>query len=113
MSSSEHSASPAVGVESDANRDLKQLYERVQATLSATTDPTGFADRELQDLLALACKLYATRRQEGVSLDAFGPLQSDAGLTATDGALTASALLDAVSVEVFELGMWRTWGTAG
>lgn len=110
MSSSEDSSTTvaAVGVE---RQRLKGLYKRVQTALRDNRDPALLAGGEIQDLLALACKLYAERRQQGVELEAFGSFQGDAGLTATDGAVTASAILDAVGVEVFELGMWRTWGT--
>jgi hypothetical protein len=34
------------------------------------------------------------------------------GLTATDAVILASATLDALGVEIFELGMWKTWGGA-
>ena len=113
MSSSNPTETPLARAHPGEQQSLKRLYDRVRTTLYATADLNSLGNGELQDLLALACKLYAERRQEGIQLDAFGPFQGDAGLTATDGAVTASAVLDAVSVEVFELGMWRTWGTGG
>lgn len=112
MSSSSRQA-PLANADRAEHPNVRRMYERVQEVLRSTSNPCSLSDGEIQDLLALACKLYATRRQDGSKVDAFGPFQSDAGITATDGAVTASALLDAVSVEVFELGMWRTWGTAG
>lgn len=113
MSSSEDSSTTVapIGAERAERQRLKGLYKRVQTALCDNSDPTALAGGEIQDLLALACKLYAERRQQGVELEAFGSFQGDAGLTATDGAVAASAILDAVGVEVFELGMWRTWGT--
>jgi hypothetical protein len=113
MSSSSRRVPSLANADSGARQGVHRLYERVQGVLKVRPTPSTLSDSEIQDLLALACKLYAERRQEQAELDAFGPLQDDAGITATDGAITASALLDAVSVEVFELGMWRTWGTAG
>ncbi|MGH2874312.1 MAG: hypothetical protein ACRDL5_17870 [Solirubrobacteraceae bacterium] len=111
MSSSERTSNPIAWTERNERDRVTRLYKRVLSALHDTGDPALLADRELQDLLALACKLYADRRRRGVELEAFGPLQEDAALTATDGAVAASAVLDAVGVEVFELGMWRTWGT--
>ena len=113
MSLSSRPPTPASEGDPGERQNLRRLYERVQDVLRTTYNPNSLSDGEIQDLLALACKLYATRRQGGAQINAFGPFQNDAGITATDGAVTASALLDAVSVEVFELGMWRTWGTAG
>jgi len=92
---------------------INRLYGRVQEAIKTTRNPADLSDAELQDVLALVCKLYSERWQDGAKFAAFGPFQSDAAITATDGAVTASAILDAVSVEIFELGMWRTWGTAG
>lgn len=113
MSSSSNSQASFASRSAAGGPSVQRLYDRVRTALNAGSGADSLSGGEIQDLLALACKLYATQRQDGSRLDAFGPLQSDAGITATDGAITASALLDAVSVEVFELGMWRTWGTAG
>jgi hypothetical protein len=33
-------------------------------------------------------------------------------LTATDAVIAATGILDALGVEIFELGMWKTWGIA-
>ena len=65
------------------------------------------SDGEIQALLARAVRLYAERvaaRDE--PLAAFPP---DAQITATDAVVTTTAILKAVNVQVFELGMWQTW----
>ena len=69
-------------------------------------------DRELQRLLAVAAKEYSRRQQEQEPFAVFGPDQEAVGLTATDAVIVASAVLDALGVEIFELGMWKTWGGA-
>jgi hypothetical protein len=32
-------------------------------------------------------------------------------VTGTDAVIAAAAILDAANVEIFELGLWRAWGT--
>jgi 3-oxoacyl-ACP reductase-like protein len=59
----------------------------------------------LQKLLAAACRLYTARAESGEQL-ATVPKNS---ITATDVMVTASGLLKAVDLAVFELGMWQSW----
>lgn len=68
------------------------------------------SDAEIQGLLASAVKLYAERAQQhaeatGGALPAFGPDEA----TATDVMVTVSAMMKAVNLQVFELGMWQAW----
>jgi hypothetical protein len=64
------------------------------------------SDAEIQDMLAKAVRLYAERAAErDGTLPAFGP---DAA-TATDVMVTVTAMLKAVNLQVFELGMWQAW----
>ena len=65
------------------------------------------SDGEIQALLARAVKLYAERvAASDTPLAAF---PSDAGITATDAVVTTTAILKAVNVQLFELGMWQAW----
>jgi len=68
--------------------------------------PERLIDAEIQNMLAKAVRLYAGRAAErdGV-LPAFA---SDAA-TATEVMVTVTALLKAVNLQVFELGMWQAW----
>ena len=59
----------------------------------------------VQALLAVASKFFTAHREEGVAYDAVGPNS----LTPTDVMVTASALLKATNLQVFELGMWQSW----
>jgi hypothetical protein len=69
------------------------------------------SDRELQTLLASVVKAYAQRQQDGEPFPALAPDEAEYLVTGTDAVIFASALLEATSVEIFELGMWKTWGT--
>jgi len=65
------------------------------------------SDAEIQDTLARAVRLYAERAAEADRpLPAF-PL--DAPMTATEVMVTVTAMLKAVNLQVFELGMWQAW----
>lgn len=111
MSSSERAPQAVTEIEDAVGRDVGALYARVVESLTATADPSTLDEAQIQDLVALGSRLYADRRSCGERFEIFGARQSEAALTPTDGAIVASAVLDAVSVEVFELGIWRTWGT--
>ena len=59
----------------------------------------------VQALLAVASKFFTAHREEGVVYDAIGAN----GITPTDVMVTASALLKAANLQVFELGMWQNY----
>jgi hypothetical protein len=77
----------------------------LQAETSAWADERP-SDSDIQSMLAKAVRLYAERagEQEG-ALPAFA---SDAA-TATEVMVTVTAMLKAVNLQVFELGMWQAW----
>ena len=59
----------------------------------------------LQKLMAAACRVYTARREAG---DKIAPIAKNS-ISATDVMVTASGLLRAVDLAVFELGMWQSW----
>jgi hypothetical protein len=70
--------------------------------------PAGprLGDTDIQDMLAKSVRLYAERAAEREGgLPAFA---SDAA-TATEVMVTVTAMLKAVNLQVFELGMWQAW----
>ena len=65
------------------------------------------SDGEIQALLARAVSLYAQRAAlSDTPLPAF---PEGAEVTATDAVVTTTAILKAVNVQLFELGMWQAW----
>jgi hypothetical protein len=60
----------------------------------------------LQALMAAVCRIYAAQVEAG---DGLLPLPERGGATATDVMVTASGLLKAANLAVFELGMWQSW----
>jgi hypothetical protein len=64
------------------------------------------SDAEIQDMLAKAVRLYAERAAErDGALPAF-PVDA---ATATEVMVAVTAMLKAVNLQVFELGMWQAW----
>ena len=76
--------------------------------MSSPTDTlTRPSDADIQAMLAKAVRLYAERATEReTALPAF---PADAPMTATEVMVTCTAMLKAVNLQVFELGMWQTW----
>ncbi|MEW5420293.1 hypothetical protein [Amorphus sp. 3PC139-8] len=83
-----------------------ELAEATAVLEAAVSDGTveQIADRDLQRILAAALRLYAAKTSNG---EEFPPFLSDDGVTATDVATSATAILDAAQIAVFELGMWQ------
>ena len=59
----------------------------------------------LQKLIAAACRVYTARVEAGEPIT---PVPKNS-ISATDVMVTASGLLKAADLAVFELGMWQSW----
>src|SRR5580692_1208719 len=88
------------GASADAQR-LTAVLERgiVDGKLDMVTAEA------LQKLIAAACRVYTARTEAG---EQFMPVPRNS-ISATDVMVTASGLLRAVDLAVFELGMWQSW----
>jgi hypothetical protein len=72
---------------------------------------TKASDAEIQAALVNAVRAYAERAAErDGGLSAF---PSEDSVTATDVMVTVTAMLKAVNLQVFELGMWHSWAGRG
>ena len=60
----------------------------------------------LQALMAALCKTYSAQIEAG---HAQLPLRGRTSVSSTDIMTTASGLLKASNLAVFELGMWQSW----
>ena len=56
--------------------------------------------------MAALCKLYAANMEAG---DKFPVVKDRFAVTGTDAMILCGALLKAVDLQVFELGMWQSW----
>lgn len=61
---------------------------------------------QMQPLMSALCKLYAAQVEEGAKAT---PVEEGQIVSPTAIMLTASGLLRAANLAVFELGMWQSW----
>jgi hypothetical protein len=87
-----------------ASADAKRLAAALERGIADGTLDVVSADA-LQALIAAACRLYSARSEAG---EQFTPVPKHS-ISATDVMLTASGLLRAADLAVFELGMWQSW----
>ena len=80
---------------------------RARDLIASLGDGSALDERDVQALLAAAVRIYAERAEaRDEPLSAFPP---NAGITATHAMIAVTAVLKAVNVQVFELGMWQAW----
>ena len=89
----------------DGDGPARRLATDLERALASGRPDVLSADA-LQSLMAAVCKTYAAQVEAGGQLL---PLPARGGATATDVMITASGLLKAANLAVFELGMWQSW----
>jgi len=87
-----------------ASADAKRLAAALERSIADGKLDLVSADA-LQALIAAACRVYSARTEAG---EQFTPVPKHS-ISATDVMLTASGLLRAADLAVFELGMWQSW----
>jgi hypothetical protein len=95
---------PRVKPANGASADAKRLAATIERGLADGRLDVVATDA-LQALLAAACRVYTARRQAGEKI---APVAKNS-VSATDVMVTASGLLQAADLAVFELGMWQGW----
>ena len=97
-------ASAAKPASNGASADAKRLAAALERGIVDGKLDVLSAE-ELQKLIAAACRVYTARVETGEQLM---PVPRNS-ITATDVMVTASGLLRAADLAVFELGMWQSW----
>jgi hypothetical protein len=97
-------AVPAKPAGNGASVDAKRLAAALERGIADGKLDLVSADA-LQALIAAACRVYSARTEAG---EQFTPVPKHS-ISATDVMLTASGLLRAADLAVFELGMWQSW----
>ena len=90
---------------SDTTMQARKLAADIERGLSAGR-ADELAPEVLQDLMAALCKNYSAQVEAGNQIL---PLRGRTTVTGTDIMTTASGLLKAGNLAVFELGMWQSW----
>jgi hypothetical protein len=90
---------------SGLSSEASQLAAALERALAAgQTD--ALSDEALQALMAALCRTYGAQIEAGREVL---PLKDRMSVTSTDIMTTASGLLRASNLAVFELGMWQSW----
>jgi hypothetical protein len=87
---------------SSTSAAAEQLAAEIQRALK-TGDHEVLTPEVLQKLKTAACRLYSAQVEAGSSALPVGEV------TPTDIMVTASGLMKAGNLAVFELGMWQSW----
>ena len=89
----------------NVSTEAARLAAEIERAL-AGGKPDVLTTAALQALMGAVCKTYAAQVEAGSDTL---PLPMRGGATATDVMVTASGLLKAANLAVFELGMWQSW----
>jgi hypothetical protein len=98
-------ASAAAAATTAASAQATQLAADIERSL-ADGRIDMLSPEALQALMAAACKAYAAQIEAGNPIAA---LAQRTTVTPTEVMVTASGLLRATNLAVFELGMWQSW----
>ena len=98
-------AKPPGKAANGGSAEAKRLAAELERAL-ASGRRDALSPDALQALMAAVCRTYAAQVEAGEELL---PLPRHGGATATDVMITASGLLKAANLAVFELGMWQSW----
>jgi hypothetical protein len=101
------SAKPAAAAENggSSSSDATRLAADIERALANGKLDT-LTPQALHALMSACCKNYAIRVEAGENLL---PLAQRTTVTPTEVMVTASGLLRAANLAVFELGMWQSW----
>src|SRR5688572_26214541 len=94
-------AEPNGSTSGEATRLAAEIERALAAGKLDTLTPQA-----LHALMSACCKTYATRIEAGEDLL---PIPQRSTVTPTEVMVTASGLLRAANLAVFELGMWQSW----
>lgn len=86
---------------------LDELYRRADEILN-TDGIEGIEPETLQRLNSLGVKLYGAHFDRG---NTFPPVLDNESVNATEASVFTSALLEVVNMDLFELSLWRQWGS--
>jgi len=84
------------------SESLEQAARRVAAALRSGE---GLSVETAQDLFTAGVVAFAARRLAG---EEASPLRPGHGASATDVAVTTTAMLEDVNIAIFELGLWQS-----
>jgi hypothetical protein len=91
---------PQTGLSADAIK----LAEEIERAFAKSDD--AISEEAMQALMATLCRVYAAQVENGKQ---YTPIPEGQIVSPTGVMVTASGLLKAANLAVFELGMWQSW----
>ena len=91
---------PQTGLSADAIKlaaEIEQAFKKSDDAIS---------EDAMQTLMATLCRVYAAQVENGAN---YTPIAEGQIVSPTGVMVTASGLLRAANLAVFELGMWQSW----
>ena len=91
---------PQTGLSADAIRlatEIEQAFKKSDDAISAEA---------MQALMSTLCRVYSAQVENGAQ---YTPIPEGQVVSPTGVMVTASGLLKAANLAVFELGMWQSW----
>lgn len=91
---------PQTGLSADAIRlagEIEQAFKKSDDAISAEA---------MQTLMSALCRVYSAQVENGAN---YTPIPEGQVVSPTGVMVTASGLLKAANLAVFELGMWQSW----
>jgi hypothetical protein len=98
-------AAAKAGNGSSTSNEATKLAAEIERALASGKLDT-LTPQALHALMSACCKTYAIRVEAGENLL---PLAQRTTVSPTEVMVTASGLLKAANLAVFELGMWQSW----
>jgi len=105
VSAAKASAAKSAPANGSTSSDATKLAAEIERALVSGKLDT-LTPQALHALMSACCKNYATRVEAGEDLL---PLAQRTTVSPTEVMVTASGLLRAANLAVFELGMWQSW----
>ena len=91
---------PQTGLSADAIKLAAEIEQAFKKSDNAISEDA------LQTLMATLCRVYAAQVENGAK---YTPIAEGQIVSPTGVMVTASGLLRAANLAVFELGMWQSW----
>jgi hypothetical protein len=91
---------PQTGLSADAIKLAGEIEEAFKKSDGAITEEA------MQTLMGALCRVYAAQVENGAK---YTPIAEGQIVSPTGVMVTASGLLRAANLAVFELGMWQSW----
>jgi hypothetical protein len=95
---------PKVVADNSVSADAIQLAADIEREFAKRDD--ALSPEAMQKLMAALCRVYAAQVENGAT---HTPIPEGQVVSPTGVMLTASGLLRAANLAVFELGMWQSW----